>query len=140
MEHDRWLENLSRLFDGDLKGTEKSGTEVHLRSCPQCAQTWRLWEETRLRLSPLRNSEPRFGFETRVLAALDAPASRNAEPRLIWAPWLGLAAAAAFVLAVSLPSQDLYPSAEEPTALLAQSFSETLPSTPVPDWMMETNP
>jgi hypothetical protein len=36
MKHDRWLDNLSRLFDGALAGQEKADTEAHLKTCADC--------------------------------------------------------------------------------------------------------
>jgi anti-sigma factor RsiW len=140
MKHEYWLDNLSRLFDGELPGEERADTEAHLKSCADCADAWRLWSETRLALSPMRQTNLGSGFRAKVMLALDESASGTSEPRLTWAPWLGLAAAAALTVALSLPTPETETASADPTGLLAFASTSSLPSTPLPDWITEVNP
>ena len=140
MEHDRWLDKLSRLFDEELAGTERADAEAHLKTCASCKETWRLWSDSRSTLSNLRQADLGPGFRVKVLDALDKSSSNSSEPRLTWAPWLGLAAAAALTLALSLPAPEIESASSDPTGLLAFASTSSLPSNPVPDWMTETNP
>jgi anti-sigma factor RsiW len=140
MEHDRWLDKLSRLFDAELTGTERSDAEAHLKNCADCKETWRLWSESRSALSRLKQADLGPGFRVKVMDALDGSSASASEPRLTWAPWLGLAAAAALTLALSLPAPETEGASADPTGLLAFASTSSLPSNPVPDWMTETNP
>lgn len=138
MEHDQWLEKLSRLFDGDLSGPEKTEAEAHLSSCPACAETWRLWSSDRQTLASLKQAALGPGFRAQVLSALEEK-DEAPEPRLTWAPWLGLAAAAAFTIALSLPAPESESLAGDPTGLMSVASAHTLPNNPLPDWMTEVD-
>jgi anti-sigma factor RsiW len=140
MKHDRWLDNLSRLFDDELAGQEKTDTEAHLKTCADCARAWRLWSKNRLTLSPMRQTNLGPGFRAKVMFALDKASNIAPEPRLTWAPWLGLAAAAALTVALSLPTPVAETASADPTGLLAFASTSSLPSSPLPDWITEENP
>jgi anti-sigma factor RsiW len=139
MKHDRWLDNLSRLFDDDLAGDEKNAAEAHLKSCADCAETWRRWMDQRRTFSTASSPTLGPGFRVKVMEALDQDAAPS-EPRLTWAPWLGLAAAAALTLAVSLPAPETETASADPTGLMSLASANTLPNNPMPDWITEANP
>jgi anti-sigma factor RsiW len=140
MEHDRWLEQLNRLFDGDLVGTEKSETDQHLLSCAECLNTWRSWAQTREHLTPLRKVALGPGFRVRVMTTLDKNNASELEPRLTWVPWLGLAATAALTAALWLPTPGNEMAASDPTGLMSVASANTLPNNPMPDWFTEVAP
>jgi hypothetical protein len=79
-------------------------------------------EDTRELEAALGSLRPRrlpAGLESRLTAALEAPA-RPARPRVIpWAAWGGLAAAACLALALSLPDEVVPPAGSEPMAMAA---------------------
>lgn len=139
MEHDRWSDNLSRLFDGELTGQEKADTEEHLKTCADCDIAWRLWSKTRLALLPMRQTNLGSGFRVKMMLALDKEEKIAPEPRLTWAPWLGLAATAALTVALSLPTPGTEIASADPTGLLAFASTGSLPSSPLPDWITEEN-
>ena len=139
MKHDRWLDNLSRLFDDELTGQERADTEAHLKTCADCAAAWHLWTKTRLALLPMRQTNLGPGFRAKVMLALDKSVHVAPEPRLTWAPWLGLAAAAALTVALSLPTPVAETTSADPTGLLAFASTSSLPSSPLPDWITEEN-
>jgi hypothetical protein len=70
------------------------------------------------------------------MTAIDR-AEGAAEPRLTWAPWLGLAATAALTVALFLPTPGNEMASTDPTGLYTLASAQTLPNNPMPDWMME---
>ncbi|GEM_PF-3188550 len=136
MGHEQRLEQLSRYVDGDLSPSEKEEMASHLSSCDACARTWRLWTDARDRLSPLQQATLGPGFRAQVMTAIDR-AEGAAEPRLTWAPWLGLAATAALTVALFLPTPGNEMASTDPTGLYTLASAQTLPNNPMPDWMME---
>ena len=139
MKHDRWLDNLSRLFDDDLVEDEKRAAQAHLKTCNECAETWSRWTDQRRALMTLRPEGLGPEFRVKVMNALSGELE-PVEPRLTWAPWLGLAAAAALVVALSLPTPGNEAASSDPTGLMSLASAGSLPNNPMPDWMTETNP
>lgn len=137
MEHENHLETLGRLFDGDLSGSEKASAESRLASCPDCTRAWAEWTRTRETLAPFRSVGLGPGFRARVMESLE---DRPSEPRLVWAAYLGTAAAVALAFAVSLPSPEGEMASVDPTGLLSVASAANLPSQPIPDWATEVNP
>ena len=42
---DRYEEQISALLDGELHGEARRTLQQHLRTCPNCQETWRLYRD-----------------------------------------------------------------------------------------------
>jgi hypothetical protein len=135
------LNNLSRLFDAELTGTEeRADTEAHLKPAPTVPT---LGVFGRKRVRPFAHEATNLGpgFRAKVMHRLGRIRFCG---RLRTSPDLGslvgLGRRRRVDLGLVAPHPEIETASADPTGLLAFASTSSLPSNPLPDWITEVNP
>ena len=157
MDCQRSAEIMMNMLDGPLNQASEERLMFHVKECTHCAREYREWMELNRALSELPELAPSFGFEQRVMNAIDpqwqlaaASAGKKKSPSLgemlVWTGFLGMiglvgAEAVAQILRLSMGWLDGIPlfraaQAVSGTLLVQGLLYVVLPLKGMVDWVV----
>ncbi len=115
-------ELISPFIDDELEAARRAEVEQHINSCVNCAEIH--FEYSQLR-SRVRADAPYYSapeeLQSRIVSALEHGAMKTERPRPAWS-WMALAAAAGFLLALSIVFVQQFAAARTAPDLLAREL------------------
>lgn len=94
MEHEKCIELISSLIDGELSDAESTGVREHIASCPECRRVYEAFSAVSDSLC--ESEDVPDGLHEDIISGIKR--SEKKRPRLIWLKSLSAAACLALVL------------------------------------------
>ena len=94
MEHEKCIELISLLIDGELSDAESAGVREHIASCPECRRVYEAFSAVADSLCELEDVPE--GLHEDIMSGIKR--SEKKRPRLIWLKSLSAAACLALVI------------------------------------------
>lgn len=96
MDHEKCIELISCLLDGELSGQEERQMREHIAVCPECKKVYKAFSE--LSDSMVQLEEPPEGLHGEIMAAVQQRREKPKKTRVIWLRTLSAAACLALVV------------------------------------------